>query len=450
MTLHPVDERPPVVRLCAFAVQHVLIMYAGCITVPLVFGAALGLDRATIGLLINADLLVAGVITIVQSLGIGKLVGLRLPVVCGATFAALSPMIVIGKQYGLPAVYGSMLAGGAIGLALAVPFAKLVRFFPPLITGIVLTVVGLSLIGVAGGLIVGTDPEAPTFGAPSGIALAAVVIAVAIAFLCLGKGLWTQLGVLVAMLVGTAIALSMGLLDLSGVGEASWFGVSAPFHFGAPTFPVAAVVAMVIVMMVVFTESTASMMAVSEITGRPLRGPDLARGLVGEGLSGILGGVFNAFIDTVFTQNVGALATTRMFSRFVTATSGVILIVLGLVPKLGALVAALPAPVIGGVGVILFATVALVGINTLRRVDLGDRINTTIAATSIGIGLLPAFVPGMFERFPAPAQILLGSGLSLAAIVAFALNLLFNHTRLGVAARAHRTSREEPSADAPV
>ncbi|MEU3014671.1 uracil-xanthine permease family protein [Nocardia asteroides] len=433
---HPVDTRLPFARQLAFGVQHVLIMYTGCITVPLVFGAAAGLDRATIALLISADLLVAGIITLVQSLGVGKLAGARLPIVCGATFVGLNPMILIAKEYGLDAVYGSMLIGGVVGIALAWPFARVVRFFPPLVTGTVLTVVGVSLIGVAGGLIIGTDPKAPGFAAPSNIGLAAVVVLIAVGFVCLGRGVWSQLGVLIALLAGIAIAVPMGLVTTSGLGEADWLGVPQPFHFGAPQFPVTAVVAMSIVMAVVFAESTASMLAISEITGKPIGRGELARGLVGDGLSGVLGGVFTAFVDTIFNQNVGAVAATRVYSRYVTAVSGAILVVLGLVPRIGDVVAAIPKPVVGGVGLVLFATVAVVGIDTLRRADLLDRVNATIAATALGLGLLPELTSGMFSRFPASAQILLDSGVTLGAGAAFLLNLVFNHTRLGTVARA--------------
>ncbi|WP_443208785.1 uracil-xanthine permease family protein [Rhodococcus rhodochrous] len=441
---HPVDARLPFLRQFAFGLQHVLIMYTGCITVPLVFGAAVGLDRDTIAMLISADLLIAGLITIVQSLGVGKLVGVRLPIVCGATFAGLTPMILIAKEYGLQVVYGSMLIGGIVGLALAWPFARIIRFFPPLVTGVVLTVVGISLIGVAGGLIVGTDPSSPTFASPTNIALAVLVIVVAVAFLCLGRGIWAQLGVLIALAVGTVVAVPLGLIDLGGVAGSSWVGLPAPFHFGAPEFPITAVVAMSIVMAVVFAESTASMLAVAEITGKRVSKGDIARGLAGDGASAVLAGVFNAFVDTVFTQNVGAVATTRVYSRYVTATSGAILVVLGALPKVSSVVAALPKPVVGGVGLILFATVALVGINTLRSVDLSDRINSTIAAVAVGVGLLPELAEGMFERFPSAAQILLGSGITLAAIAAFSLNLLFNHTRLGTLARASRSGTPAP------
>ncbi|MBH5144303.1 MULTISPECIES: uracil-xanthine permease family protein [Rhodococcus] len=435
MPVHPVDTRPPIPRLVAFGLQHVLIMYTGCVSVPLIFGAAVGLDAQTIAMLICADLLISGVITVVQSLGIGRAIGIRLPIICGGSFSALAPMILIAHQYGMPAVYGSMLVGGLIGIPLAWLFSGFLRFFPPLVTGAVLTVVGLSLIGVAGGLIVGQDSTATDFASPTNIGFAALIILIAVAVLCLGRGLWRQLGVLIALVIGVVISIPMGLYDLSAVGTADWFGIPTPFHFGAPEFPVTAVVAMSIVMIVVFAESTASILALGEITGKPISRGDLARGLTADSVSGIVGAVFNAFIDTVYANNVGAVSTTRVYSRYVTAVSGVILIMLGLVPKLGALVAGLPAPVVGGVGLILFAVVAIVGINTLREVDLGDPINMTIAAATVGVGLLPTFMPGMFTKFPDSVQIVLGSGITLAAVTAFVFNLVLNHTGLGTSAR---------------
>lgn len=443
MTASTVDLRLPFGRQLLFGLQHVLIMYTGCITVPLVFGGAVGLDEATIAILINADLLIAGLITVVQSLGLGKLAGVRLPIVTGATFSALTPMILIAQQYGLPAVYGSMMIGGLVGIALAWPFAQIIRFFPPLVTGSVLTVVGVSLIGVAGGLVVGSDPTDPSYANPIAIGLAAFVLLVAIGFICIGRGIWTQLGVLIALIAGALVAWPLGLLNFAGVGSAPWFGIAAPFHFGAPEFPIAAVVAMSIVMVVVFAESTASIMAVGEITGTPVTKGALARGLVGDGLSGVLGGAMNAFIDTVFSQNVGAVATTRVYSRYVTATSGVILILLGLVPKMGGVIAALPQPVVGGVGLILFAVVAVVGINTLRHVDLNDKTNITIAAVAIGIGLLPTLVPGMFSTMPSSIQIIFGSGITLATITAFVLNLLLNHGPLAKLTPPVETSTQD-------
>jgi NCS2 family nucleobase:cation symporter-2 len=426
---HPVDTPLAPARLLLLGIQHVLVMYTGCVTVPLVLGSALKLPPATTGLLVSADLLVAGLITVVQSLGVGRLLGVRLPVVAGATFTAVSPMILIGAQYGLPAVWGSMLAAGVFGLAVAVPFARLVRFFPPLVSGVVITVVGLSLIGVAAGLIAGQDPTAADYAAPRHLLLAGGIVVFVVVLTRVARGFPAQIAVLLGLVLGTLAAVPMGLVDFSSVGAADWVGIAAPLRFGAPQFPIAAVVAMCVVMLVTFTESTADMLAVAEMTGKPLARGDLARGLAADGLSGVLGGFANAFLDTVFAQNVGLVGMTRVRSRYVTAVSGGLLVLLGLVPKLGAAVASLPGPVIGGAGLVMFATVTAVGVATLRRVEFDGTHNLLIVAVSIGVGLLPVVAPAIYHRFPAWAQIIAGSAITSATIVAFLLNLLFNHTR---------------------
>ncbi|NYI04156.1 nucleobase:cation symporter-2 family protein [Allostreptomyces psammosilenae] len=424
---HPVDQVPPVSRLFVLGLQHVLAMYTGCVTVPLVFGAAVGLDTSTIGLLINADLLVAGIVTVIQSLGVGRLLGVRLPVVAGATFAAVSPMILIGNEYGMPALYGAMLVAGVFGLALAVPFARVVRFFPPLVSGTVVTVIGLSLIGVSGGLIVGNDPEAADYASPRNLALAAGIVVVIVAISRWGRGLVAQLAVLIGLVLGTLVALPMGLTDFSTVGDAAWIGLAAPFHFGPPEFHVAAIVAMCTVMLVIFTESTADMLAVADMTGRRLSRADLARGLAADGLSGLLAGSMNSFLDTAFAQNVGLVEMSRVRSRFVVTAAGVMLFLLGLVPKLGEVVASLPAPVVGGAGLVMFATVTAVGIRTLRTVSFENNSNLLIIAVSIGVGMLPEAAPDIYSNLPREVETIAGSAITSTVIVAFTLNLLFNH-----------------------
>lgn len=425
---HPVDEVLPPARLGLLGLQHVLVMYTGCVTVPLVFGAAAGLDTSTIGLLINADLLVAGLITLLQALGIGNVLGVRLPVVAGATFAAVTPMILIAGEYGLQAVYGSMIAAGVFGLLVAIPFARAVRFFPPLVSGSVITVIGLSLIGVAAGLIAGQDPAAKDYAAPSHLALAGGIVLLIVLVNRFTSGFLSQLGVLLGLIVGTAIAVPMGLTDFSSVGGADWFGLASPFHFGAPQFPVAAVISMCVVMLVIFTESTADMLAVGEMTGRPVTRKDLARGLAADGLSGVLGGVMNGFLDTVFAQNVGLVGMTKVRSRYVAAVAGAILVVLALIPKLGEIVASLPGPVVGGAGLVMFATVTAVGIGTLRKVEFEGTSNLLIVAVAIGVGMLPVVAPDFYHAFPTWVQIIGGSAITSATVAAFLLNLLFNHT----------------------
>ncbi|MGX1543084.1 nucleobase:cation symporter-2 family protein [Streptomyces adustus] len=425
---HPVDEVLPPARLGLLGLQHVLVMYTGCVTVPLVFGAAAKLDTSTIGLLINADLLVAGLVTLLQALGIGKVLGVRLPVVAGATFTAVTPMILIAGEYGMQAVYGSMIAAGVFGLLVAVPFARAVRFFPPLVSGSVITVIGLSLIGVAAGLIAGQDATAKDYAAPSHLALAGGIVLLIVVVNRYTSGFFSQLGVLLGLIVGALVAVPMGLTDFSSVGGADWFGLASPFHFGAPHFPVAAVISMCVVMLVTFTESTADMLAVGEMTGRPLSRKDLARGLAADGVSGIFGGIMNGFLDTVFAQNVGLVGMTKVRSRYVAAVAGGILVALALVPKLGEIVASLPGPVIGGAGLVMFATVTSVGINTLRKVEFEGTGNLLIVAVAIGVGMLPVVAPSFYHAFPTWVQIIGGSAITSATVAAFLLNLLFNHT----------------------
>ncbi|WP_326567858.1 nucleobase:cation symporter-2 family protein [Amycolatopsis rhabdoformis] len=433
MTKHPVDQGLPAGRLLLLGLQHMAIMYTGSVAVPLIVGSALKLDAATIALLVNADLFVAGLATLVQSIGIGKLVGVRLPVVAGATFTVVNPMILIASQYGLTAVYGSMIASGVFGLLLARPFAKMIRFFPPLVSGTLLLVIGVSLLGPGAAMIAGHDTEAPDYGTPSHIAIALGVVALIVILTRVLRGFVAQIAPLVALAVGLIVAIPLGLTQFGGVGQASWFGLASPLHFGAPTFPIAAVLSMCVVMLVTFTESTADMLAVGEIVGRPATDADVARGLATDGVSAILGGFMNSFPDTAFAQNVGLVQMTRVRSRWVVAVTGGLLVVMGLVPKVGAAIAAIPEPVVGGVAVVMFAMVAAVGVQNLKKVEFSGNHNTFIIAVALGVGLLPAFATDrfgtsiFFQHFPTWLQTICGSPITLASILAFVLNLLFNH-----------------------
>jgi xanthine permease len=423
---HPVDQMLPVGRLAVLGLQHVLVMYAGCVAVPLIVGGALKLDASTIAILVNADLFVAGVITIIQSLGVGRILGVRLPVVAGATFAALNPMILIGAKYGLPAIYGAFLAAGVFGLLIAKPFAKIIHLFPPLVTGTVITVIGLSLIDAGAGLIAGNNEEAPGYGALDKLALAAAIILLIVLVNRFARGFVASLSVLIGLIFGVIVAAFMGLVDFSGVGEASWFGLARPFYFGPPEFQAAAIVSMCTVMLIIYVESTADMLAVGEAVGRRPSENDIARGLAADGLSGVLAGVFNSFLDTAFAQNVGLVQVTRVRSRFVVTAAGVILVLLGLIPKLGEIIAAVPGPVIGAAALVMFATVTAVGIRSLRRVEFDGTNNLLIIAISIGVGMIPVVAPAFYSRMPDELEIIFGSSITTTVIVVFLLNLLFN------------------------
>ncbi len=424
---HPVDEVLPPDRLFTLGVQHLFIMYAGAVAVPLIVGPAVGLGKADIGILIGADLIVSGICTIIQSVGLGKLFGVRLPVVAGATFTVLSPMIAIAKNYGLPAVYGAMIVSGIFGLLIAKPFSMILRFFPPLVTGTVIAVIGLSLIGADVGLIAGNDPTSPTYGAVSHIALAGFVILMIVVITRLFTGFVSQIAVLLAIVAGTLVAWPMGLLDFTSVGPAAWFGGPKIFHFGTPVFKVSAIVSMCIVILVTYTESTADMLAVGEMVDRDLGPADLARGLRTDGLSALLAGFTNSFPDTAYAENVGIVGMTGVRSRWVVTVCGVLLLVLGLVPKVGQVIADIPGPVIGGAATVMFAMVTAIGIRTLHKVDFEGNHNLLIIAVSLSVGLIPAVAPTFYEKFPQNFQVIFGSSITSTVIVVFLLNLVFNH-----------------------
>ncbi|MBM2619995.1 purine/pyrimidine permease [Actinoplanes sp. LDG1-06] len=424
--MHPVDERLPLGRLAVLGLQHVLVMYAGCVAVPLIVGGALGLDTRTIAILVNADLFVAGVITIIQSVGVGKILGVRLPIVAGATFTALNPMILIGAKYGMPAVYGAILCSGVFGLLIAKPFAKVIHLFPPLVTGTVITIIGLSLIDAGAGLIAGNDESAPSYGQLSHLALAGSIILLIVLINRFARGFLVSLAVLIGLIFGVVVASFMGLVDFSNVADAGWFGLARPFYFGPPEFQAAAIISMCIVMLVIYVESTADMLAVANLTDKEISENDIARGLAADGLSGILAGTFNSFLDTAFAQNVGLVQVTRVKSRYVVTAAGIILVLLGLIPKLGEVIAAIPGPVIGGAALVMFATVTAVGIRSLRRVTFDGNHNLLIVAISLGAGMVPVVAPAFYARMPDELEIIFGSSITTTVIIVFLLNLLFN------------------------
>ncbi|MFH9675039.1 nucleobase:cation symporter-2 family protein [Streptomyces sp. NPDC017405] len=444
--VHPVDAIPPVRQLAAFGLQHVLAMYAGAVAVPLIVGGAMKLSPADLAYLITADLLVCGIATLVQCVGFRHF-GVRLPVMQGCTFAAVSPMVLIGTtQGGLPAIYGSVIVAGLAIMLLAPVFGRLLRFFPPLVTGTVILIIGVSLLPVAGNWAAG-GAGAKDFGEPRNLALAGFVLAVVLGVQRFAPAFLSRIAVLLGIAAGLAVAVPFGFTDFGGVGAADWVGVSTPFHFGAPQFRTSAIVSMLVVALVTMTETVGDLIAVGELTGRKAAAGPLADGLRADGLSTVLGGVFNTFPYTAYAQNVGLVGMTRVRSRWVVAAAGGILVLLGLLPKLGAVVAAIPAPVLGGAGLVMFGTVAASGLRTLARADLRGDGGLTVVAVSVAVGLLPVGVPGVYARFPDWFQTVMNSGISAGCLSAIVLNLLFHHLprKGGSAGGGHPGGVAEPA-----
>ena len=438
---HPVDQVPSFGKLTVLGIQHVLAFYAGAVIVPWVIAQNLGLDTHTLIHLINADLFTCGIATIIQSAGIGRFIGVKLPLIQGVTVTAVSPLIAIGAaatppgadpKTGLATMYGSIIAVGLIVFLVAPFFAKLLRFFPPIVTGTLLTVMGTTLLSVSAGDIVAwadkaADDSAKASATFEALGFAFGTIAIIVIIQRLFKGFMGTLSVLLALLIMTALAFAMGKTNFSGVGEASLLGVTTPFYFGLPRFSATAILAMIIVMAVTAVETTGDVFATGEVVGKRITPRDIANALRADGLSTLLGGVLNSFPYTCFAQNVGLVRLTRVKSRWVVTAAGVIMIILGLLPKAAAIVAAIPQPVIGGASLAMFANVAVVGIQTLSKVDLRDTRNAIIVSTSIGLALLVTLKPGIVSVMPSWLQIIFGSGVTIGSLTAIILNLLFFH-----------------------
>lgn len=441
LTVHPVDERLPLERLWALGLQHVLVMYAGAVAVPLIIGRALQLSPEQVAQLISADLFCSGLVTLIQSLGVTRWFGIRMPVMMGVTFAAVGPMVAMATAHpgpaGAQAIFGTIIGAGFLSMCIAPIVGRLLRFFPPVVTGTLIVVVGSSLMRVAIGWAMGgpATSDRPDYAALDNLALAGFVLAAILVIAKYGRGFFANISVLLGIVAGSAVAAAMGKMSFHTVQQAHWVDVVTPFAFGRPTFALVPILTMTLVMVVVMIESTGMFLALADIVGKPLTRDELTAGLRTDGLGTFLGGIFNTFPYTSFSQNVGLVSVTGVRSRYVCVAAGLIMVGLGLLPKMAALVESVPQFVLGGAGLVMFGTVAATGIRILAKVDFThNRHNLYIVAVSIGIGMIPLAAPRWTQHMPTPLHPLLESGILLAAVSAIALNLFFNGGRLDQAA----------------
>ncbi|MCU1338433.1 MAG: pbuX5 [Bryobacterales bacterium] len=427
-----VNERPAIGRLLALGFQHVLVMYAGNVAVPLLVAEALKLPPDQTAFLINSGLFAAGIATLIQSLGIGRF-GARLPVMMGATFLTIAPMIAMGLNpgIGLPGFHGALLVSGLLGMLIAPLIGRFLPLFPAVVTGSLVTLIGISLLSVAMNWAAGGNPTDPKYGEITGLSVALFVFIVILLLTKYARGIWNSLAIMLGILAGTLVAIPLGWIRIEGVAEAPWVALVEPFHFGMPTFHAGAIVTMGLVMIITLVESTAVFLALADITGSRFTGQNLTQALRADGLGMLAGGIFNAFPCTTFSQNVGLVTVTGVRSRFVCATGGVILMALGLLPKLAHVVAAVPQQVLGGAGIVMFGMVAAAGVRILSAVDFqGNRHNLFIVASSMGFGMIPTLSPRFFQHLPDWTSPITSSGVVLGTLVAVILNLVLNGSRV--------------------
>lgn len=470
-TVDAVNERLPAGRLFTLGLQHVLVMYAGAIAVPLIVGRVLRLTPEEVAFLISADLFVCGLVTIIQSLGASKWFGVRMPVMMGVTFASVGPMVAIASSNpgteGARMIFGAIIGAGVIAMLIAPLVSRMLRFFPPVVTGTIILVIGVTLMRVGINWIFGmpvgatapqiVDPahanwlrslaalpegslpaipeglrlaptvDNPAYATPQNMMISAIVLGTIVVVMKFARGFLANISVLLGIMVGAVAASMLGLMHFDHVATADWFELVTPFRFGLPIFDPVMILTMTLVMLVVMIESTGMFLALGDICGKRIERPTLSAGLRTDGLGTLIGGLFNTFPYTSFSQNVGLVGVTGIRSRYVCVMGGAIMIFLGLVPKMGALVEALPVAVLGGAGLVMFGMVAATGIRILGGVDFKEsRYNGLIVAISLGMGMIPLIAPQYTMWLPHAIEPLIHSGILLASISAVGLNVVFN------------------------
>jgi len=411
-------------KITSLGIQHVLAMYAGAVIVPLIVGGAFGLTAEQLTYLVSIDIMMCGFATLLQ-LYRNKFMGIGLPVMLGCTFTAVAPMIAIGSEYGINSVFGSIIASGVIIVLISKFFGKLVRFFPPVVTGSVVTIIGITLIPVAINNLAGGQGS-EDFGSMTNLALGFGTLFVIILLYKFSTGFLRSISVLVGLIVGTVAASFMGMVDTQNIVDADWVHLPTPFYFGMPTFEITPILTMTLVAIVSLVESTGTYFALSDITGRKLKEEDLEKGYRAEGFASILGGLFNAFPYTTFSQNVGLVQISGVKTKKVLYVAAGFLILFGLLPKIGALTTVIPTAVIGGAMVAMFGMVIAAGIKILSQVNLASQENMFVIACSIAIGLGVTVVPDLFNVLPENIKILTSNGIVAGSITAIVLNIIFN------------------------
>ena len=414
-----IEDTPEFSKALPLGVQHLLAMFLSTVALPLVIASAIGLGNSDTTYIVQMALLVAGVATLVQVYQIGP-IGARLPIVMGTSAIFVSPLISVGTEFGLAAIFGAVIIAAPIEVLIGYVFDDIEGLFPPLVTGIVVMLVGLTLIPIALQYSAGT-PGTDTFGSLRNLGLAALVFAVALGVNQLFDGFMRSAAVLVAVIIGYLAAIPLGLLDLSAVGSAAWFSFPRPLAYGL-SFEPSAILIIGFAYIITSMETIGDISGTTESVGRQPRTEETQGGLVADGVMSAVAGVFNAFPNTSFSQNVGLISFTGVASRSIVGIAGVFLIVLGLVPKVAAVVSAMPNPVLGGAGVVLFGMIISIGLRMIAQGATLTQRNLTIIAVSLVIGVGVEWRSDALAQLPSEVQVLATSGLIMGGVTALVLN----------------------------
>lgn len=418
--MYGVNDKPQFWMQFLLGIQHIFAAFGGIIVVPIVLSAALGFDSKTSTALISSAILAAGLATFIQSRGIG-IIGARVACVMGTDFTFVAPAIVVGTKFGLGGIFGATVLGSILVIILSFFVKPLMKLFPPLVTGTVVCLIGLTLLPVS------MDWAAGGVGSSDYASLKNVLIALSVMMVTLllnhyGKGLISSASILIGMVFGYIICIPLDLVNFQSVANASWISFPQIWNYKL-NFNPQVVLPFIPAYFVTIIGTVGCLKAIGEVSKVDSDEKMISSGVLSDGIGSMLAGLLGAMPNTSFSQNIGLIPLTKVASRYVTMMTGILLIILGLFPKFSALINAMPQPVLGGVGIVMFGTVAAAGIQTLSRVKLTNR-NILIIATSMGLGLGITFRPELISKFPESLKMIFSSGISTGTIVALLLNAI--------------------------
>lgn len=419
--LYTLNERPPHGLTFLLALQHMLASIGGIVAVPLIVGASIGLPNTEIVSLINAALLASGIVTVAQCLGFGP-VGIRLPVVMGSSFAFLGVAISIGNEGGVAAIMGSALIGSFVVIGASFYMDKVRKLFPTVVSGVVVTLIGLTILPVAMNWVGDSPANTEQFATLPKLFLALISLGIVVGVSVYCKGAVAASAIVIGLAGGYIVALSLGMVDLEQISSAAWVGGPEPFKYGF-TFSASAIISMSLVYIVVIAEATGDFMALGNNCQTQVSGRDLKRGLLGDGLGSTLSSILTAMPLASFSQNVGIVGITGVASRYVVAATGGLLILGGLFPKLAAIAVTIPKPVLGGVGFVMFGMIAYAGIRMLIKAADTKR-NALVICVGLASGLAVTFEPRLLQHLPHDLANFLHSGITTGTIMTVLLNLV--------------------------
>lgn len=428
--IYNVQDKPPFGLSLLLAAQHLLAALGGIIAVPLVLGNVLQLPTSDTIILVNAALLISGIVTIIQCRGIGP-IGIRLPTVMGTSFTFVAAALAIGfSEAGVSGILGASLIGSLVMIigSFFMPYIR--KLFPPVVTGTVVMMIGLSLIPVGVDWFAGGQVGEPHYALPKNLLMASFVLIIVVSLVQWGKGIFSAAAIVIGMAIGYIVALIFGWVDFSGVKQAQVFAVPQPLYFGLE-FPISGIIGMSIAYLVTIVESNGNFLALGNVTQTDISGKHLRGGILCDGLGSALAALMSTTPFSSFAQNIGVISLTGVASRYVVMLTGALLALAGLFPTFGALIVSIPLPVLGGAGLIMFAMIIVAGIQMLDKVEHSKR-NGLIIAISLGCGLAVTTRPELLSKLPSFAKEIFGSGITVGSLLALTLNLVLPQDKTSV------------------